>query len=59
LITALTEGGNPKSLPSLETDLEHGATGLVNFCRMVSGVLPDTSGQRGVPADIVKGEFSR
>jgi hypothetical protein len=55
LITALTEGGNPKSLPSLETDLEHGATALVNFCKMVSDVLPDTSGQRGVPADIVKG----
>jgi hypothetical protein len=55
LITALTEGGNPKSLPSLETDLEHSATALVNFCKMVSDVLPDTSGQRGVPADIVKG----
>jgi hypothetical protein len=23
LITALTEGGNPKSLPGLETDLKH------------------------------------
>jgi hypothetical protein len=55
LITALTEGGNPKSLPSLETDLEHSATALVNFCKMVSDVLPDTSGQRGVLADIVKG----
>jgi hypothetical protein len=55
LITALTEGGNPKSLPSLETDLEHGATALVNFCKMVSDLLPDTSGQRGVLADIVKG----
>jgi hypothetical protein len=55
LITALTEGGTPKSLPSLETDLEHSATALVNFCKTVSDVLPDTSGQRGVLSDIVKG----
>ena len=55
LITALTEGGNPKSLASLETDLEHSATSSVNFCKMVSDLLPDTSGQRGVLANIVKG----
>jgi hypothetical protein len=55
LIIALTDGGTPKSLPSLETDLQHSATGLVNFCKMASDVLPETSGQKGVPADIVKG----
>ena len=55
LITALTEGGNPKSLPSLETDLEHGATRLGNFCTMVSDLLPSTSGRNGVFADIAKG----
>jgi hypothetical protein len=54
LITALTEGGNPKSLPSLETDLERGATSLGKFCQTVSDLLPSTSGQRGVLADIVK-----
>jgi hypothetical protein len=55
LITALTEGGNPKSLPSLETDLERGAEGLGKFCKMVSDLLPSTSGHKGVFADIAKG----
>jgi hypothetical protein len=59
LITALTEGGNPKSLPSLETDLEHGATGLVNFCKMVSDLLPDTSGQRASLPTSSREQFSR
>lgn len=54
LVTALTEGGNPKSLPSLQTDLEHGATGLGNFCQTVSDLLPNASGQKGVVADIAK-----
>src|ERR1700738_466723 len=55
LVTALTEGGNPKSLPSLETDLEHGATSLGNFGKMVSDVMPRTSGHKGILGDIVKG----
>jgi len=55
LITALTEGGAPKSLPSLETDLEHGAAGLGNFCKTVSDLLPTASGRKGVLADIAKG----
>jgi hypothetical protein len=54
LITALTEGGNPKSLPRLETDLENGATSLGNFCKTVSAMLPSTSGEKGVLADIAK-----
>jgi hypothetical protein len=54
LVTALTEGGNPKSLPSLKTDLQHGAAGLGKFCKRVGDLLPDTAGQRGVLADIVK-----
>jgi hypothetical protein len=55
LMTALTEGGNPKSLPNLETDLEHGAEGLGKFCQTVSGLVPSASGRKGVPADIAKG----
>jgi hypothetical protein len=56
LITALTEGGAPKSLPSLETDLEHGAASLGKFCKMVSDVLPSTSGRdKGILDDIAKG----
>ena len=31
LVTALTEGGNPKSLPSLETDLGQGASNLLKL----------------------------
>jgi hypothetical protein len=54
LIAALTEGGNPKSLPDLETDLEHGATSLGKFCLTVSDLLPSTSGRKDVVADIAK-----
>jgi hypothetical protein len=47
LVTALIEGGNPKSLPGLETDLEHGAEGLGKFCQTVSGLLPKKFGAQG------------
>jgi hypothetical protein len=39
----------------LETDLEHGAEGLGKFCKMVNDLLPSTSEQKRVVADIVKG----
>ena len=52
LITALTEGGAPKSLPSLEAELGHGATSLGNFCKMVSDLVLKTSGRKDVVADI-------
>jgi hypothetical protein len=55
LITALTEGENPKSLSSLENDLEHGASDLGKFCKTVSDLLPSTTGRKGVVADIAKG----
>jgi hypothetical protein len=55
LLVALSEGGNPKGISSIDADLEQGASGLVEFCKMVSGILPDTAGQRGILADIVKG----
>jgi hypothetical protein len=53
LITALSEGGNQKSLPGLETDLEHGASDLGKFCKTVNDLLPSSSGQKDVIADIV------
>src|SRR5438128_1283911 len=34
---------------------EHGASGLVKFCKMVSDLVPDASGRKGVLADIVRG----
>jgi hypothetical protein len=36
LMTALAEGGNPESLPSLEAELERGASGLAAFCKAVN-----------------------
>ena len=55
LVAALTEGEAPRSLPSLEADLEHGAAGLAKFCQTVSDLLPSTAGRKGVLADIAKG----
>jgi hypothetical protein len=55
LLVALSEGGNPKGISSIDADLEQGASGLVEFCKMVSDVLPAASGQKGVLVDIVKG----
>ena len=55
LIIALTVGGNPKSLSSLEGDLEQGASGLAKFCQSVSGLAPDNSGQKGPFTDFAKG----
>ena len=54
LVIALTEGKNPKSLPSLETDLEQGASGLWTFCETVRGLLPNSSGRKGLLTDIAK-----
>src|SRR5208337_3230457 len=48
LITALTEGRDPRSLPSLEIDLEHGASELGTFCNMARDVLPNAAGRKGV-----------
>jgi hypothetical protein len=54
LVIALAEAGNPESLPSLDAKLAQGATGLAQFCKSVSDLLPDTSGQKGVLGDMVK-----
>jgi hypothetical protein len=55
LVTALGEGETPKGLPSLEAELERGASALGQFCQMTSDVLPNSAGQKGVVEDIVKG----
>ena len=54
LVAALTERGDPKSLPSLETDLEQGATSFKTFCQTVGDLLPSDSGRKGILEDIVK-----
>jgi len=55
LITALGEGENPESLPSLETKLEHGAASLKTLCQTVSGLQPESSGRKDWLTDIAKG----
>jgi hypothetical protein len=54
LITALGESGNPESLPSLDAKLAQGATGLEQFCKLVSDLVPNSSGQKGVLDEMVK-----
>src|SRR5215470_12902605 len=43
LMTALAEGGNPESLPSLEAELERGAAALAAFCKTVSDLPLSTA----------------
>jgi hypothetical protein len=54
LITVLAEGGAPQTLPSLETEMQQGASGLSEFCKAVAALLPSASGQKGIVGDIVK-----
>jgi hypothetical protein len=48
LITTLSAGQAPASLPSLQTKLSSGISGLVEFCGTVSNMLPNTAGQKNV-----------
>jgi hypothetical protein len=54
LITALAEGENPKSLPTLDAKLTKGATSLGQFCKSANDLVPKGSGQKGVLDDLVK-----
>jgi hypothetical protein len=54
LITTLSAGQAPVSLPSLQTKLSSGVSGLVEFCRTVSNLLPNIGGQKDVVTDIAK-----
>ena len=54
LITVLAEGGAPQTLPSLQTELQQGASGLSEFCKTVAALLPNASGQKGIVGDIVR-----
>ena len=54
LITALSTGQAPVSLPSLQGKLSSGISGLVEFCRTVSNLLPNIGGQKDVVTDIAK-----
>jgi hypothetical protein len=57
LITVLSAGQTPASLPSLQTRLSGGVSGLLEFCGMVSNLIPNSpAGQkdRDVTVDIAK-----
>ena len=54
LMTALAEGGNPESLPSLEAELERGAAALAAFCKTVSDVPLSTAEQKNRVGEAVK-----
>lgn len=54
LVTALTEGASPKSLPTLNDALDHGTSELAKFCESAANLLTSESGQKGVLVDIVK-----
>jgi hypothetical protein len=50
LVTALAGGGNPESLPKLETELVRGESGLRAFCDSVDDVVPS----KGFLDEVVK-----
>jgi hypothetical protein len=54
LVTALTEGKTPESLPSLDAKLERGTSGLAELCEAVARLLPSASGQKGILDEMVK-----
>jgi hypothetical protein len=54
LITALAEGGGPGSLPSLEADVDRGASALKVFCKTAEDLMSAKPGEKGVLADMVK-----
>jgi len=54
LITALSAGQAPVTLANLQTKLSSGVSGLIEFCGMVSNLLPNTVGQKNVVIGIAK-----
>ena len=45
LVTVLSAGQTPASLPNLQDKLKGGVSGLANFCGTVVNLLPKTAGQ--------------
>jgi hypothetical protein len=54
LIAALSAGQTPASLSSLQAKLTSGVSALLEFSNMVSNLLPDTPGQKGVMDELAK-----
>jgi hypothetical protein len=54
LETALAQSATPISFSNLNAALERGASGRGELCKSVADLLPNTSGQKSILADIVK-----
>jgi hypothetical protein len=54
LIAALSAGQAPASLPSLQAKLTSGVSALLEFSNMVSKLLPDTPGKKGIMDELAK-----
>jgi hypothetical protein len=54
LITALSAGQTPASLPSLQAKLSSGVSALLEFYNMVSNLLPKTPGKKGVMDELAE-----
>jgi hypothetical protein len=54
LITALSTGQAPASLPSLQAKLSSSVSGLGEFCGTAGTLLPNTAGQKDIVTDIAK-----
>jgi hypothetical protein len=54
LITALSARQAPETLSSLQTKLSSGISGRIEFCDVVSNLLPKTAGQKDVLIDLAK-----
>src|SRR5262249_18000783 len=55
LVVALARRDKPSSLPDMEARLRHGFGKRMVFCENVQQLLPPTTGQKSLIADIVKG----
>jgi len=54
LITALSQGGDPGSLPTFEANVESGASALKAFCKTAEDLVSAKPGQKGVLVDMLK-----
>jgi hypothetical protein len=55
LTVALARRQQPKSLPDLEQQLQRGFEEREAFCKSVQPLVPQSTGQRGVIEEVVKG----
>jgi len=54
-IVALAKEDDPESLPDLERRLERGVKGREAFCEHVKPLVPDSTGEKNLVADLVAG----